>query len=375
MITFTSLVRAIHLAACVLLLGNVVFRLFVSGPILTRAKKDAGLVAFDSLDRKLRKLTAWGLAVSFISGFLWLWLVAARMSGGNLISALYPAILGALLERTQFGHLWEVRLAIITGLALLLFVRKRGEQLVQLLFTAGLLAALSLAGHAGASISEGRWIHLANDAFHLIAAGIWPAGLAPFAIFLTQTLQAKEPEEMQVAALVTQRFSFISLVTVGVLAITGTVNGYFLVGTFHGLVTTIYGRLLVLKMAVFGAMVMIGALNLLWLKPRIVVAAQSAALWKSWNFLRSLRRNVLAELCLGAILMVVVGVLGITPPAARFDMSTGGSVPYHDNSTPTAQSLEDLPLRSGCSYDQLIRRSSCICIRQGCVGTTRTLKP
>ena len=26
-------------------------------------------------------------------------------------------------------------------------------------------------------------------------------------------------------------------------------------------------------------------------------------------------------------------------------------------------------------YDQVIRRSSCICIRQGCVGTTRTLKP
>jgi hypothetical protein len=26
-------------------------------------------------------------------------------------------------------------------------------------------------------------------------------------------------------------------------------------------------------------------------------------------------------------------------------------------------------------YDQVIRRSSCACIRQGCVGTTRTLKP
>src|SRR5882724_2777078 len=26
-------------------------------------------------------------------------------------------------------------------------------------------------------------------------------------------------------------------------------------------------------------------------------------------------------------------------------------------------------------YDQVIRRSSCACIRHGCVGTTRTLKP
>jgi hypothetical protein len=26
-------------------------------------------------------------------------------------------------------------------------------------------------------------------------------------------------------------------------------------------------------------------------------------------------------------------------------------------------------------YDQVIRRSSCDCIKQGCVGTTRTLNP
>jgi hypothetical protein len=26
-------------------------------------------------------------------------------------------------------------------------------------------------------------------------------------------------------------------------------------------------------------------------------------------------------------------------------------------------------------YDQVIRRNSCACIKHGCVGTTRTLKP
>ena len=35
----------------------------------------------------------------------------------------------------------------------------------------------------------------------------------------------------------------------------------------------------------------------------------------------------------------------------------------------------DVPEARGHSYDQVIRRSSCSCIRQGCVGTTRTLKP
>jgi len=319
-----------------LLPGNLVFCLFVAQPVFTPAKKDLRLAAFDALDGMLRKLTACSLAVSFISGWLWLFSVVARMSGPNLISALQPETFRILLERTQFGLLWEARLALTAGFVALFLVRKQWAQFVQLSLAVAMLVTLSLAGHAGASIGKAHWIHLVDDAFHLAAAGVWPAGLAPFAIFLTQALQAKQPEKIQIAALVTQRFSFVSLVTVGTLAITGAVNGYFLVGTFHALITTIYGRLLVLKVGVFGAMVMIGALNLLWLKPRIVVAAQSAALEKSLNLLRSLRRNVLAELSLGAILMIVVGVLGVTPPAAHVDMSTDRNIPHHDNGVPNA---------------------------------------
>ena len=110
-----SLVRAIHLDSCMLLLSGFVFRLLVARPVFTNAKKDARL-AFDPLGRRLRNLAAWSLAVSFVSGCFWFWLVAARMSGANLISALHPEILGTLLARTQFGRLWEVRFAIIADL-------------------------------------------------------------------------------------------------------------------------------------------------------------------------------------------------------------------------------------------------------------------
>jgi putative copper resistance protein D len=341
MITSMSLVRAIHFASCMLLLGGFVFRLVVAGPVFRHAEKDARL-AFDPLDKRLRNLATWSLAVSFVSGCFWLWLVAARVSGANLISAVHPEILGTLLGRTYFGRLWEVRLAIIAGFVALVFVRQQWGQFVKLLLAAALLAALSLAGHAGASIGEARWIQLANDAFHLIAAGTWPAGLAPFALFLAQALQADQPDEMQVAALVTRRFSSLSLVTVGTLAITGTVNGYFLVGTFHALVATVYGRLLLLKLGLFGAMVVIGAFNLLWLKPRTLVAAKSTALGKSSNLLRSLRRNVLTELSLGTIVIIVVGVLGVTPPAAHFEKPTGISIPHDGSRTSAAQRFKVL---------------------------------
>jgi copper resistance protein D len=94
----------------------------------------------------------------------------------------------------------------------------------------------------------------------------------------------------------------------------GAVNSYFLVGTLHALVTSVYGRLLLLKLGLFSAMVVIGAFNLLWLKPQILVAAKSAPLGKSSKLLRSLRGNVLTELFLGTMVVIVVAMLGSRRP-------------------------------------------------------------
>jgi hypothetical protein len=52
-----------------------------------------------------------------------------------------------------------------------------------------------------------------------------------------------------------------------------------------------------------------------------------SALGKSLNLLRSLRRNAGIELSLGLILVMAVGVLGVTPPAANFKMSAGVNIP------------------------------------------------
>jgi putative copper resistance protein D len=318
-----------------LLQGAVVFRLFVAGPVFTPA------TPFGRFDGRLLRLTLWSLGVGLISGFLWWCSVAIRMSDANLNSALQPEAFRILVWRTQFSQLWDARLALAAAFVALFLIGKRWARFGQLLLAMAVLATLSVAGHAGAGIGKGHWIHLVDDAFHLVAAGVWPAGLAPFAIFLSQALQATELREIQVASLITQRFSSVSLVTVGALAMTGAINGYFLVGTFHGLIGTTYGRLLVLKSGVFVLMMVIGALNLLWLRPRIVVAAQSAALEESLNLFRSLRRNVVAELFLGVILMIVVGVLGVTPPAAHSGMSSGANIRHHENGTFMARSAKD----------------------------------
>jgi putative copper resistance protein D len=74
---------------------------------------------------------------------------------------------------------------------------------------------------------------------------------------------------------------------------------------------TDYGRLLLLKIALFLIMVAIAAVNRLHLTPRLVQGADSAT---TADALRQLRRNASLEVAIGAIIIAVVAALGTNPP-------------------------------------------------------------
>jgi putative copper export protein len=78
-----------------------------------------------------------------------------------------------------------------------------------------------------------------------------------------------------------------------------------MIESWEDLATTTYGRLLIGKIVVVLLMMFLGALNRRCLKP------QSAA---EPEMLRTLRRNVAVESCLGAVVLLIVGVMGMTPP-------------------------------------------------------------
>jgi len=106
----------------------------------------------------------------------------------------------------------------------------------------------------------------------------------------------------------------MSLIAVPILAATGMVNSFFLVGSFSAFTGTPYGRLLLIKLSLFLAMLFLGAWNLLFLKPKIAPpAAQDAT--DAIQAARSLQQSVLLELFLGTLIVLVVALLGITEPA------------------------------------------------------------
>ena len=107
------------------------------------------------------------------------------------------------------------------------------------------------------------------------------------------------------------RFSPLGILSVGTLVATGVVNTWMLAGSLPALTGTDYGRLLLVKVALFLVMLAFGAINRLWLAPHLVHAANAAA---TANALRQIERNSLIEAGLAAVIIAIVALLGTLPP-------------------------------------------------------------
>jgi copper resistance protein D len=305
--------------ASVLLASIFVFEFVIVGPSSTRHPVFS-TVLFGSVPSLSHNL-AWKIwLVGIISSLLWLWTVAASMTGVDLAAALSPNVWATILINTQFGHLWIMRLTtkLIFGLSLWFITRTRFELNVLKSLPAALailqLISLAWAGHAAAGIGAEASVHLINDAVHLAVAAFWPGGLVPLAVFLTQILKSQPTPVLKVAGQLTRRFSMTSLIAVAALCVTGLVNSIFLIGNVDAVLTTTYGKLLLWKLALFFSMVCLGAWNLLVLKPKLAVDVESRDVADNHLTIRSLLRNVLWEIGLGTAVFLIVGILGITSP-------------------------------------------------------------
>ena len=174
--------------------------------------------------------------------------------------------------------------------------------------SAGLVGTLAWAGHAGAGSGIEGAVHLTADVLHLVAAAAWFGSLIPLALLLRATRHDLTESSVAIARAAVLRFSPLGVASVGTLVATGLVNTWVLAGSVPALVGTDYGRLLIVKVALFLVMLSFGAINRLWLTPRLVQASSSAAA------LRQIERNSLIEAGLGTIIVVIVGLIGTLPP-------------------------------------------------------------
>jgi copper resistance protein D len=308
-------VRAIHFGATMMVTGGVIFGAFIGEP----ACRAANSARFGARVRSRLAAMAWfGLAVTVLSGAAWLVLQAERMSDLSMAEVLSQGTVWTVLSETDFGIDWGVRFAL-AGLLAAIWVwgdRSRSHQrrAGAVGVAVGLVGTLAWAGHAAASSGIEGAIHLTADVLHLVAAAAWFGSLIPLGLLLSAARHLPEAGSVAAARQAVLRFSPLGVVSVGTLVATGVVNTWFLAGSVPALVATDYGHLLGVKVALFLVMLSLGAINRLWLAPRLVHAPSSAAAAQA---LRSIERNSLIEAVLGTIIIVIVGLLGTMAPGLQ----------------------------------------------------------
>jgi copper resistance protein D len=303
--------RAIQIASTATVAGVMLFQFFILWPAHRAVHADP---AEDALSGRLRTLLWIALAFAISSGFAWLLLVAVRIGSEPVTEAFANGVVWTLLTETRFGHDWTARLVLALLLAALLFSQSIAREnhltlrsWAPPLLAACLLGSLAWSGHAGASPGFAGTVHLMSDVLHLIAVGAWIGALPPLIMLLSCALQPASRGLKDAATFAAVRFSAMGILSVGTLAATGLVNTLNLAGSAAALVDTDYGRLLLVKISLFVALVGVAAVNRFRLLPRLPAA----------EAVHRLRRNALVEVGLGVIIIAIVGALGTMPPGGH----------------------------------------------------------
>jgi putative copper resistance protein D len=184
-----------------------------------------------------------------------------------------------------------------------------------------LIATLAWTGHAAATEPGRRLLHLAADAVHLVGTGLWLGGLLPLALLLRRVRTLPPPLAAEVSGVAISRFSALALGCVAAVGTTGLVQSWILVGDVPHLAGTPYGRLLLAKVALLLPLLGIASRNLLRWKPQLLAMSTPGERESLRRVLGGLARNVVAEASLGGLILLVVGVLGILPPARHLPPS------------------------------------------------------
>ena len=252
---------------------------------------------------EVRRMEIAAVVAALAAGALSVMARAASIGDESMAHAVAGGTLGALLLDTLFGHVSMLRLGAVLVFAALL-VRDRGRRDGVQVLTGGVaLATLAFTGHAVATPVPERYVHLASDSVHLLAAGAWIGALPPLALML-----GREDVPSAAAADAVERFSRVGVLCVCLLIVTGLVNASILVARPAALFSTDYGQVLLLKLTLFASMVVLAAVNRYDFRPKIATAPSA---------LRGIARNAWIEAALGFAIALVVGALGVMMPASH----------------------------------------------------------
>ena len=303
----------LELAAVVGLVGAVAFHLLAARRALEAMEVDRERAEEGAATLARRSAIGLALLTLAASAFV-LWVRAWEAAG---TPGAWEAA-GQLLSDSSYGRAFIVRLALLATVAYLagILFRPGAEVGIYHWMLLGTAAAVpvtvSLSGHAPAQ--DPAALRVALDWAHLTAAGVWVGGLLQLALFLALVPSDGRSRPRLLAALV-PRFSLVAIASVVAIAATGLAQALLTLDSPGELAGSAYGRALLAKSAFFLPLLLLGAFNLLLVRPRLQSLARSALqavrVWE-WR----LRRAVLAEIALAVAVVAATAFLVNTSPPA-----------------------------------------------------------
>lgn len=282
-----------------------------------------GLYALRGTEREtgsvlpFRSLLVAGAIVGIALSAIAMLVLAASMSGERL-GEIDRASLSMLITGTSIGTAWQVRLAalLVSGLcAVSLWRRPTLALLLLSVIGAIALATLAWTGHGAADDGLAGWVHLGADIIHLWAAGVWLGALLAVMLLLFAPAVQQTPTRVSLSHRGLHGFGAIGSAAVAALIASGLVNSWVLVGpaNFSSLFTTLYGQLLIAKLALFGLMLVLAGANRFYHTPALALALATD---DTGAALKSLRRSLALESACALVVLGLVAWLGLLAPPA-----------------------------------------------------------
>lgn len=308
-----GIARGVQYAAIALAVGGLAFLLLAWLPALTAAGGSGehwprASLAFASRLRVVLVVAAATGAISAAAGVV---LEGAEAAGVSAFSALKETVVRETLE-TKFGTIWGLAVVawIAFGLLVALLLAPAASRSRRVWLRAALAAVPlvfvvlvpALAGH-GSTQSPVALLFPVN-VVHVAAMAVWLGGLAALLFVVprgTRELEVGDRGRLLAAAL--SRFSRVALVSVGAILLTGLIQAYVYVRHLDDLLSTGYGRAVLIKFGLLMVLIGIGAYNRRRSVPRLNrIAAGGESPGRAGLLLRRALRGEVA------LLAVVIGV-------------------------------------------------------------------
>jgi len=268
--------------------------------------------------QKFMSITGIGLMLIFISNILMIAVQTVRLETSPI-----EAI------QTYFGTIWLARMIITIVLLGIWFTLDRKTdvtkkiQIPMLVAMLALISTSSLIGHGAAS---GETPALILDYIHNLVAAVWIGGIFYFVFTLLPSLsKLKEENREKMSLALIPRFSIAFIISIGIVIITGPLLMWFLESDVGLITESVYGQLIILKIAIASVMVALGG----FFQFRVQKTAEKNFQSGKIDVHRKLRRSLKVDAALGVVLLGVVALLtNGTLPEGQFQDASAQEIIY-----------------------------------------------